>query len=469
VQLGCIACEAAGLTSPPERADEWRHLLRSLTAAWPDDEPWQLIVADWTQPAFLQPAQPDGAPPLKTRIEQPDKLDFLVTAKNHDLKQRRMDNGSAEDWVFALLSLQTQEGFLGQGNYGIARMNGGFANRSFLTLAPEDAGFGGRVFRDIRALLANLEAFYETTMASDGHTLLWLEPWDGTKSLAVQDCHPLFIEVCRRIRLVEDDETIAATLGNSKVPRVDAKAFNGNVGDPWLPLDVSGDSPKAMTLSADGFSYRRMTQLLSGVDGKYRLPFLAEPTKAEKDESMAYEAYGLVRGQGKTEGLHRRRVLVPPIALRLFHEAEGREKLIERCEIFLVLAGTAAGKVLRPALIQLCQGKADIEWNKPSNDPLCRPWLKRLEDRIDIRFFGVLFDTLDESDDEARLKFGEVLREHVQSTFDEAAEAAPHQVDGRDMARARAELLLARSLRKHLPSLRTQTSTNEGQSHEQQA
>ena len=170
VQLGCIACEATELSSPPESASEWQRLLRSLTAAWPDDEPWQLVVADRAQPAFLQPAQPEDAPPLKTIVEQPDKLDLLVTSKNHDLKQRRMGSGSAEDWFFALLSVQTQEGFLGQGNYGIARMNGGFANRSFLTVAREQAGFGGRVFRDIHTLLSNLEAYYKTTIVRSGHT-----------------------------------------------------------------------------------------------------------------------------------------------------------------------------------------------------------------------------------------------------------------------------------------------------------
>lgn len=464
VQLGCIACEAADLSSPPENAGEWQHILRSLTAAWPNDEPWQLVVADRAQPAFLQPAQPEGAPPLKTVVEQPDKLDLLVTSKNHDLKQRRMGSGSAEDWFFALLSVQTQEGFLGQGNYGIARMNGGFANRSFLTVAREQAGFGGRVFRDIHALLSNLEAYYKKTITRSGHTLLWLEPWDGSQSLAVQECHPLFIEVCRRIRLIEHDGVISAALGNSKVPRVDAKAFNGDVGDPWLPLDIKSSESKAMTLAADGFSYRRMAQLLSGFDGRYQLPFLAEPTKDEKNEPMAYEAYGLVRGQGKTEGFHRRRVLVPRSALWLFHDKNSREKLAERCGIFLDLAAHASGKALRPALIQLYQGKADIEWNKPSNETLCRPWLKRLDGKIDKEFFPVLFRTPDEN--EAQREFSQVLKMLVQSTFNDAAEAAPHQEDGRDIARARAELLLARALRKHLPALRTPAATVNGEVHE---
>ncbi len=466
VQLGSLACEAAVLSSPPESASEWQRILRSLTASWLDDEPWQLVVADRTQPAFLQPAQPEGAPSLKTVVEQPDKLDLLVTSKNHDLKQRRMGSGSAEDWFFALLSIQTQEGFLGQGNYGIARMNGGFANRSFLTIAREQAGFGGRVFRDIQALLSNLEAYYKTTIVRSGHTLLWLEPWDGSQSLAVQECHPLFIEVCRRIRLIEHDGVISAALGNSKVSRVDAKAFNGDVGDPWLPLDIKSSESKAMTLASDGFSYRRMAQLLSGFGGRYELPFLAKPMKEEKNEPMAYEAYGLVRGQGKTEGFHRRRVLVPPRALRLFYDQNGSEELAERCGVFLNLSAHASGKALRPALIQLYQGKADIDWNKPSNETLCRPWLKRLDGKIDKKFFSVLFRTLDKSKNEAQREFSQVLKKLVQSTFDEAAEAAPHQEDGRDIARARAELLLARALRKHLPALRTPAATANGEVHE---
>ena len=94
---------------------------------WPDGEAWELVVDDWSKPALLQPptvAATDRAA-YKNRLPTPDALDMLVTAKNHDLKQERMVGASEQDWLFALVTLQTTEGFLGAGNYGVSRMNGG--------------------------------------------------------------------------------------------------------------------------------------------------------------------------------------------------------------------------------------------------------------------------------------------------------------------------------------------------------
>ena len=34
-----------------------------------------------------------------------------------------------DDWLMALVSLQTQEGVMGAGKYGVARMNSGYGSR----------------------------------------------------------------------------------------------------------------------------------------------------------------------------------------------------------------------------------------------------------------------------------------------------------------------------------------------------
>jgi CRISPR system Cascade subunit CasA len=49
-----------------------------------------------------------------------------------------MTVATPEHWFYALLTLQTMQGFLGAGNYGISRMNGGFASRPSVGLAPSD-------------------------------------------------------------------------------------------------------------------------------------------------------------------------------------------------------------------------------------------------------------------------------------------------------------------------------------------
>src|SRR3954468_16348546 len=153
---------------------------------WAAGHPWGLIAPhDW--PAFLQPAVPDGgSDPFNKSAGTPDELDVLVTSKNHDLKAVRMTRAAPDDWLFALVSLQTQEGQMGRGNYGIARMNGGYASRPFLGIAPQ-GGFGARFRRDLELLRRDADRLWQEDWASWGTQrdlrLLWLEPWDGASQL----------------------------------------------------------------------------------------------------------------------------------------------------------------------------------------------------------------------------------------------------------------------------------------------
>jgi CRISPR system Cascade subunit CasA len=152
VQLGTLAILRMSRQQAPETEEEWRQLLRGLARDHPDNFPWRL-VSPLNEPAFLQAPVPNGTEEqLKHIVSTPDALDMLVTAKNHDLKQEVMSGGAIEDWLFALVTLQTMEGFLGAGNYGISRMNGGFANRPSLGIAPP-GGPGAHVRRDISRLL----------------------------------------------------------------------------------------------------------------------------------------------------------------------------------------------------------------------------------------------------------------------------------------------------------------------------
>ena len=141
-QLGAMAIQRAGGSEPARTAGEWRSLLRDLTPGFGDDEPWRLIVGDPELPAFMQCPAPAGLKDYRKRVATPDDLDILVTSKNHDVKQAVAIRAVPEDWIFALVDLQTMAGFLGAGNYGIARMNGGFSARPCLGLAPADGGLG---------------------------------------------------------------------------------------------------------------------------------------------------------------------------------------------------------------------------------------------------------------------------------------------------------------------------------------
>jgi CRISPR system Cascade subunit CasA len=116
-QLGALACLKTGLSAPPEDLDGWSAALRTLTTGFPGDEPWMLVTS-LDKPAFLQ-AEVGSLENFKA-LTTPDELDMLVTAKNHDVKRARLSRAEPDDWLFALVALQTMEGFLGAGNYGIS-------------------------------------------------------------------------------------------------------------------------------------------------------------------------------------------------------------------------------------------------------------------------------------------------------------------------------------------------------------
>jgi CRISPR system Cascade subunit CasA len=310
VQLAALALHWAGSTQLPDSEEAWAQLLRGLTPKFPDDEPWCLVVEDQSKPAFLQPPVPADME-LK-RVPTPDALDLLITSKNHDLKQVVAQQAEAQDWIYALVSLQTSEGFGGAGNYGIVRMNGGSSSRPMLGLAPMPPN-GGKINtprpgtwfrRDVSVLLATREEEQEVYshlgyQPSHGLGLTWLVAWKDDEQIALQDLDIWFVEVCRRIRFSMEDDRLVVQRGTSKAARIAGKHINGAVGDPWAPIELKDN--KSLTLSEGDFDYNLLVKLL--FSGDYRLPVLARPSTLETmGQSLALVAQALSRGNSKTFG-----------------------------------------------------------------------------------------------------------------------------------------------------------------------
>lgn len=471
VQLAVLATFEAG-RELPRSADDWRGALRSLTPSHDNDEPWCLVVADWRLPAFLQPGveREESRADYKRQIDTPDALDILVTSKNHDLKGERMADADAEDWLYALISLQTMEGFMGAGNYGVMRMNGGFASRPMLRISPNGLGVGGQWLRDVQALLAQMDAWVGLAEALDigtrspVHKLLWTVPWDGTTSLSLAHVHPLSVEICRRIRLQSlVHGGIHAIRATSKSARVNAGALKGVVADPWIPIDLrdAKQGAKAFTASSDGFGYRRMVALLDAE--QFRPALLQRPTAAEKlkNSSFTLTAAVLTRGQGETEGFHLRQIEWGPGTSLVFASQE--KKLVKRAQDFLARASLAAGKVLRPSIIQLIDGSSEPNWKNPVNAALAQPWLTRLDADIDRHFFVELDASFEaqETDEHALARWELVLSGLVRTVFSEASKGLPRKSEGRFLGEARARNLLENALKKHFPSLRRKSEEKE--------
>lgn len=454
VQLAAMALHRAGITDPPESASEWASLIRGLTPEWPDDEPW-CLVAPPERPAFLQPPVPGGdLAAFKSVIETPDALDLLVTSRNHDLKSGVMHDAQPDDWLFALVSLQTMEGFLGQGNYGISRMNGGFASRPAIGVMPP-GGPGAHFRRDLRMLMhgGRAEILRRVALKAEGGLgFVWLRPWDGVGQISFAELDPLYIEICRRVRLRQGPGNLDALSATSKKARIAADGLNGNTGDPWTPIERAAG--KSLTVTRDGFSYKRVVELMFG--NTYQAPLLQDIDRRDGDVGLAILARAACRGQGKTEGYHERTVPISKGVAKFFRTST--DPLAALAKDRVADAGMLRGKILRPALFALLQqGRDTIDYGSGATSTQADIWLSRFEHQVDARFFPDLWREA-EADagerTEVRRQWRQMLADAALAQLDDAASAAPQAAMRRYRAKVRSRGLFFALLHKHFPDLK---------------
>lgn len=393
VQLAALALHEADETAPWDNPDDWRNALLALTPKHPDGCAFSLI-APHDQPAFLQAPVPGAKLDGWKALATPDALDMLVTSKNHDLKGERVRQAEADDWLFALVSLQTQEGFLGAGNYGISRMNGGFSSRPALGVAPA-GGIGMRWRRDMAALRGARDDIAETIglQSEAGIALLWLSPWDGTKSLALSALDPFYIEICRRLRLVGDqDSQLSALATGTKAARIDAAARKGVTGDAWMPVEEG----KALTLGADGFKYTLAAELAWG--SKYNKTVAQALRPEDGATGISLLAQGVVRGQGKTEGYHERRIPLSRKAIGFLRNGQTDVPATIAAARVKAVA-TMRGSILRTALFYLLEAGAEkIDFDRRTAKQQIEPFVQAFERAEDARFFDDLNDEIEADD-----------------------------------------------------------------------
>ena len=315
VQLGALALWAGKQARLPEDTPTWTELLRALTPEHSDEAPWLVAAEDLRKPAFMQPPAPDKMAwhPVPT----PDALDVLITARNHDVKQSVLRDPDVEDWLFALVSLQTSAGYGGGRNYGIARMNGGSSSRPTVGLAPGNAKDctvdpSAWWIHDVRRLL------FERRAGRGGgrpgaQALLWCLDWPEGERLDLPQLDPWFIEVSRRLRLVEAPEGLTAIRATSSAPRIAADEYHGNLGDPWTP--VHKKDAKGLTLGEGDFTFRKLHDLMFG--GEWQVPTLATIGPEEEARDTLLVAQALSRGNCKTAGFKSRVVPIPASAARM--------------------------------------------------------------------------------------------------------------------------------------------------------
>ncbi len=446
-QLGAIVLERQELRineAALATEAEWAGWLRDLAGG--RDEAWALVVEDLALPAIFQPGLPEGRFAKVSKKgddkpwdfkQSPDGIDYLVTAKVHDVKPATAVLGSPEQWLFALCSVQTSDGFGGATIYGIARMNGGYASRASISHVP-DGVWGARWRRDVALLAAARERIADEQGLLGTKALLWVESWDGTASLDLGELDPLFVEICRRIRIVEQAGGLRARTTGTETKRLNAEDRSGRLGDPWLPVALKDG--KALTIGEQGFDYKKVVDLMCG--GLYQHGDAYAPVAGD----VALQCQVLARGQGQTNGLHERRVQIPvKVRGRIKGLASG-DALAQRARDRVELAGLARKSVLRPALLKLQQAGTD---KLKSDAKTADSWTVQFDQRVDHAFFDQLWDDADLDGQAADANWKAWLLTNCEAVLESAIAATPYSGVRRYRAIAGAESMLTACAIKH--------------------
>jgi CRISPR system Cascade subunit CasA len=234
----------------------------------------------------------------------------------------------------------------------------------------------------------------------------------------------------------------------SAAPRISgASELRGNTGDPWTPVSTDG---KALTVSSEGFSYRKLSELLN--PEKFQLPPGAKISGNDPARGMVLVAQSICRGQGKTEGYHERRIPIPQRSLASIAASEDAlAKLAEK----RVNALGDLRFAFRLALFVLSQGAPDkIVADKETTKRFVEPWLQRLERELDRSFFEDLWEEAG-ADEAAReaiyINWLKKLRTLSRGLIAEAAQALPQPSTRRYRAQAQAYIAFRGRLGKSPP------------------
>jgi len=425
-QLAAIALHRGGVTDPPHEETTWRQALLDLTNG--SREPWALIVEDLSRPALFQPPVPEGDIGGWSRCQFPDDIDILVTAKAHDVKTSMIPGDDVEAWIYALATLQTAQGYPGRGYNGIARMNGGYGSRPRVGLSA-DQTLSSRFRRDVAVLLSSWPDLLRRGYRDDGVSLVWAEPWDGSTSLPMEGLAPHFIEVCWRVRC-EDGGGVIARYTTTRARRCLPEVDNGDTGDSWAPVERDKG---VLSVGGRGFHYVLLSRILLGSDFEEAA---AQTLREEDPTPVLFLASALARGQGKTDGLHERSLLLGGRARWHLGRPDTRAAAGRRAAARVVAVQTMRSKVLYPALKQLFP-ESEVK--------------DEFEARVDDEFFEHLFATLDDDDDQARLAWERRLIELGRAELERGLRRLSVPTAQSWRATSAAESIFASCVTRHFP------------------
>lgn len=464
--LSGTALARAQQTDPHQDPTFWTQALRDL-AGRRDDHAWTLLVADPTQPAFMQPPATtleEYTKEYRTERQTPDAIDVLLTAKNHDIKATKAVAPQPDEWVYALVSLQTMSGYILK-HQGIARMNSGLGSRACVSLVYGETQ-GQRWQRDTQKLIATRPELLRDPWPyrGDGVVLTWLQPWNRKTSLDLDQLDPFFIEVSRGVRLDVVEGRISARTATEQAPRINAKSYNGVLGDPWIP--INRNDPKkgesALTVGVSGFTPELLRNLI--FEDGFQLAPMQRPDHEHGERPFQFTASVLVRGQGTTDGFRTASISVPgKAANQVFHAGPKRERLAKLSKTALTDASELQNRALKPAVLSLLQaGSERIDFEKREITAWWQQSARRYANAWGAVFFTWLWEAGETaSDEEALGQWRLRLQSCALAGLQEATRGYPGREGRRYRARVRSETIFYRNLYKIFPELKEITDDAE--------
>lgn len=306
--------------------DDWRKALRSLVGIHADTA-FDLIVADTTKPAFLQPATDlplQRQDQKDTPILTPDDLTVLVTSKNWIVKRSKSDATDLEQWLYAIIMIQMSADYLGSW-FNTIKMTTGEASRVYVHIV-KDLTMNTLVVSNVGCLLRQQDEITKSigfSVAKDSHKLLWLIQRNKATQISLKDCHAFFIDCPRTYRFEKASNGVVAVLGVSnkagqiRIPLLfeELKTARGVVGDVNTPIKKitrkgKGKSEQetyfeALVMNERGFHARLLLDILE--NQKIKSPMITDfMSRSDGFESGFLYCSALAGGKGKTHGFHTR-------------------------------------------------------------------------------------------------------------------------------------------------------------------
>jgi CRISPR system Cascade subunit CasA len=372
--------QTAAMIGPDDLRDwgpeQWEETLASHGRAM-----WRL-ESEYDSPAFMQPPVSDANSRKDitdnwSEVPTPDEADVLSTTAGHTLKDETIRQPRPEHWIFAIVTTQTTGWYAGGGGAWQAgvRMNKGYSDRPYVSLVS-DLDWGSLFRSDVGTA---------REMPERGDIkFLWKLPYH--KTVTLEDCHTLFVEICRRFRFYEGK--LYREGAARRIPSAEDRL--GAVDDPWIPIDVTGKKPNAFSTRAAGYTYPWVQKLLAGEN--YKTPSL----EIRSEEPQYFIAESLATDRTMTAGFHSRAVHIPADAIKVLKDR--RDKFASRSKARVQVASDVKEKALRHALKVL----KEIDLSDNEGYKKLQKWESSYESAVDRVFFEDLWESVDQDQTEAQ-------------------------------------------------------------------